>query len=134
MNIRFKISLLLLSVCMVVSAQKEARLMRFPAIYGNQIVFSYGGDLYSVNSDGGLARKLTTDTGYEMFPRFSPDGEEGYPGNLNIRVTIGWEGNSLVIRYDAESDQDTVVNFTNHSYFNLNGAGNGNINNYFLTR
>ena len=62
----------------------------------------------------------------------SVDGEEGYPGNLNIRVTIGWEGNSLVIRYDAKSDQDTVVNFTNHSYFNLNGAGNGNINQHVM--
>lgn len=67
-----------------------------------------------------------------VFSRFSPDGEEGYPGNLNIRVTIGWEGNSLVIRYDAKSDQDTVVNFTNHSYFNLNGAGNGNINQHVM--
>ena len=67
-----------------------------------------------------------------VFSRTSPDGEEGYPGNLNIRVTIGWEGNSLVIRYDAKSDQDTVVNFTNHSYFNLNGAGNGNINQHVM--
>ena len=67
-----------------------------------------------------------------VFSRISPDGEEGYPGNLNIHVTIGWQGNSLVIRYDAESDQDTVVNFTNHSYFNLNGAGNGNINQHMM--
>lgn len=63
-----------------------------------------------------------------IFSRVSPDGEEGYPGNLTIRVTIGWKGNSLSISYEAETDQDTVVNFTNHSYFNLNGAGNGNIN------
>ena len=66
------------------------------------------------------------------FSRKSADGEEGYPGNLNICVTIGWEGNSLVIRYDAVSDQDTVVNFTNHSYFNLNGAGNGNVNQHVM--
>ena len=63
-----------------------------------------------------------------VFSRLSPDGEEGYPGNLCIQVTIGWEHNRLTIRYEAQSDQDTVVNFTNHSYFNLNGAGNGNIN------
>ena len=67
-----------------------------------------------------------------VFSRLSPDGEEGYPGNLHIRVTIGWEWNSLVIRYDAESDRDTVVNFTNHSYFNLNGAGSGNINQHVM--
>ena len=52
----------------------EARLLRFPAINGDQIVFSYAGDLYSVVAGGGIARKLTTDTGYEIFPRFSPDG------------------------------------------------------------
>ena len=57
------------------------------------------------------------------FSRLSPDGEEGYPGNLQVRVTIGWEGDSLTIRYEATTDQDTVVNLTNHSYFNLNGKG-----------
>ena len=62
------------------------------------------------------------------FSRVSPDGEEGYPGNLKICVTIGWNDNALTIRYEAETDKDTVVNFTNHSYFNLNGAGNGNVN------
>ena len=67
-----------------------------------------------------------------VFSRLSPDGEEGYPGNLRIQVTVGWEGNSLTIRYEAQTDQDTVINFTNHSYFNLNGAGNGNINGHSL--
>lgn len=105
MNIRFKISLLLLSVCMVVSAQKEARLMRFPAIYGNQIVFSYGGDLYSVNSDGGLARKLTTDTGYEMFPRFSPDGER-------IAFTGQYQGNTEVFVIPSQGGKPERVTFT----------------------
>lgn len=67
-----------------------------------------------------------------VFSRVSPDGEEGYPGNLSIRVTMGWKNNSLVIEYEAETDRDTVVNLTNHSYFNLNGAGNGNINQHLL--
>lgn len=67
-----------------------------------------------------------------VFSRTSPDGEEGYPGNLDVSVTIGWQGNSLTITYDGISDQDTVVNFTNHSYFNLNGAGNGNINQHMM--
>ena len=57
------------------SAQDEARLLRFPAIYDNQIVFSYAGDLYTVASDGGVARKLTNQIGYEMFPRFHPMGK-----------------------------------------------------------
>lgn len=67
-----------------------------------------------------------------VFSRVSPDGEEGYPGNLHIQVTVGWEGDSLTIGYEAQTDQDTVVNLTNHSYFNLNGAGNGNINDHLL--
>ena len=56
--------------------------------------------------------------------RLSPDGEEGYPGNLcvQIRYTLT-EDNRLVIEYDADTDADTPVNLTNHSYFNLNGGG-----------
>lgn len=58
------------------------------------------------------------------FSLFSPDGEEGYPGNLNVRVTFRFaEDNRLVIAYDAVSDQDTIINFTNHGYYNLNGGG-----------
>jgi len=53
----------------------------------------------------------------------SPDGEEGYPGNLTLSVKFTLcENNELVIEYFAESDKDTIVNFTNHAYFNLNGA------------
>ena len=44
-------------------AQPETRLLRFPAIHGNQLVFSYAGDLYTVSSKGGTARKLTNDAG-----------------------------------------------------------------------
>ncbi len=67
-----------------------------------------------------------------VFSRVSADGEEGYPGNLTIRVTVGWKANSLSIAYEAETDQDTIVNFTNHSYFNLNGAGNGTVNQHMM--
>ena len=55
---------------------------------------------------------------------FSADGEEGFPGNLEVTVTytLG-EDDSLRIDYQAVPDQDTLVNMTNHSYFNLNGGG-----------
>ena len=53
----------------------EARLLRFPTIHGKHIVFGYAGDLYTVDAKGGIARRLTSDEGYEMFPRFSPDGK-----------------------------------------------------------
>ena len=53
----------------------------------------------------------------------SPDGEEGYPGRLQVKVTYTLEGNALSIHYEAISDRDTPCNLTNHSYFNLNGGG-----------
>ncbi|MEG2633022.1 MAG: aldose epimerase family protein [Oscillospiraceae bacterium] len=65
----------------------------------------------------------TDETGVS-FSRLSPDGEEGYPGNLNVCVRYGWsENNELSIHYTADTDADTVINLTNHCYFNLNGGG-----------
>lgn len=54
----------------------------------------------------------------------SKDGEEGYPGNLNVTITYTFtDDNAVEINYKAVSDKDTVVNLTNHSYFNLTGKG-----------
>jgi len=53
----------------------------------------------------------------------SPDGEEGYPGNLDATVIYEWIGNQLSISYEAVCDQPTPVNLTNHAYFNLAGTG-----------
>ncbi len=54
----------------------------------------------------------------------SPDGEEGYPGNLDVTVTYSIKGDSLVISYKATTDKPTWVNLTNHSYFNPFGINN----------
>lgn len=58
-----------------------------------------------------------------VFTRVSPDAEEGYPGTLTVCVKFGWKGNGFSINYHAVCDQDTILNLTNHSYFNLNGRG-----------
>ena len=66
----------------------------------------------------------SVEEGKLVFRRTSPAGEEGYPGTLQMEVIYELrEDNALVIQYRAVTDEDTVVNFTNHSYFNLNGDG-----------
>lgn len=79
----------------MLAAQDEARLMRFPTVYGNQLVFSYAGDLYTVSTGGGMARKLTSDPGYEMFAHFSPDGK-------TIAFTAQYDGNTEVYTMPAQ--------------------------------
>ncbi len=64
---------------------------------------------------------------------FSADGEEGFPGNVNVKVTYTLTaGNSIVIHYEGQSDADTVLNMTNHSYFNLNGHNSGTVDEHVM--
>jgi len=64
---------------------------------------------------------------------FSKDGEENYPGNLNVSVTYTLsDQNELIINYEATTEQATVFNITSHPFFNLNGQGTGTILNHQL--
>lgn len=76
---------------------------------------------------GGFSRRLWAASVRDdavVFSRLSPDGEEGYPGDLRVEAVYRLtDEDSLIINYEAESDRDTVVNLTNHSYFNLKGEG-----------
>ncbi len=111
--------------------------------YANRIAggtFTLGGKTYHVpKNDGdnalhgglvGFNKKVWTAKeirdGVEL-TYVSPNGEEGFPGTLTTTVRYTLRGNELRIDYEATTDADTVLNLTNHSYFNLKGQGNGDI-------
>ncbi|MCP4848714.1 MAG: galactose mutarotase [Verrucomicrobiaceae bacterium] len=96
------------------------------------------GDNHLHGGDVGLDKKVWTVKEVQGVGRAgielsytSPDGEEGYPGNLNCKVTY-WltVQNELEIQYEATTDKATHINLTHHSYFNLAGAGSGDILNH----
>src|SRR5947209_15087046 len=94
-------------------AENGARLLRFPAINGNQIVFTYAGNLYTVASTGGVARKLTSHDGFEMFARFAPDGKTlaftgQYDGNTEVYVMPSEGGVPKRLTFTATLGRDYV--------------------------
>jgi len=123
--------------------------------YGNRIAggqFSLDGKTYTLPKNdgnntlhGGIvgfnkkvwkAREIASKDGESLeLSYLSADGEEGFPGNLSAKVvfTLPAERNELKIDYTATTDKDTVLNLTNHSYFNLAGEGSGDILDHVLT-
>jgi tricorn protease len=87
----FVLALLAFSSLAFGQQTQEARLMRFPDVYKDKLVFFYGGNLWLAPTSGGMARRITSGQGRELFPKFSPDGKwiaftGQYDGNFNVYV------------------------------------------------
>jgi len=118
--------------------------------YGNRIAkgkFILDGTSYSLSINNGVNSLHGGKKGFQdvvwdtkqlnkqsiAFSYFSKDMEEGYPGNLKVKVIYNLtDENELKISYEATTDKKTVVNLTNHAFFNLNGEGSGTILNHQL--
>jgi len=95
----------LLFIVRVSCAQNEARLLRFPHVSENYIVFSYAGDIYRVSKNGGNAVKITSHVGYEMFPKISPNEQE-------IAFTGQYDGNTEVYKMPLSGGSPTRLTYT----------------------
>lgn len=110
----------------------EARLLRFPATNGSDVVFSYAGDLYSVPIAGGEARPLTSHQGYEMFGRFSPDGKQiaftgEYDGNREVYLIPSTGGEPVRLTYTSTNSRDELGDRMGPNNIVVNWTPEGNI-------
>jgi len=96
---------LIIAVNIAIKANDELRLMRFPSIFNETVVFSYAGDLYKATIKEGNAIRLTSHEGYESFPRISPDGEW-------IAFTGQYDGNTEVYCMPMNGGQPKRLTFT----------------------
>ena len=99
----FSLLFILFGISLIYS--QETRLLRFPTIQNEQVVFTYAGDLYTTSIDGGTARRLTSHSGYEMFAKISPDGKY-------IAFTAQYDGNTEVYLMPAEGGTPRRLTFT----------------------
>lgn len=86
------------------------------------------GGIYGFTSKIWECEMVNSDEPQLILKTSAKDGEEGYPGNVEVTVTYTLtKENSIKIHYHGTTDQDTIMNMTNHSYFNLNGHNSGKI-------
>jgi tricorn protease len=100
----------LIAVAGVADAQVDARLLRQPDVSATQIAFVYGGDIWVVAKEGGVAHRLSTPKGAESFPRFSPDGTQigftgNYDGNLDVFVMPSDGGTPTRVTHHPDPDR-----------------------------
>ena len=124
--------------------------MRSSDVMGNRIgdaKFELDGVTYELEKNDGKNNLHGGTPGYHQvmyqaavgdnsvtFTRVSPDGEQGYPGNLDVSLTYTLtDDNELKLHYVTKSDKNTLCNLTNHSYFNLKGHKGGQITDHIVT-
>ncbi|MDE7459077.1 MAG: galactose mutarotase, partial [Muribaculaceae bacterium] len=118
---------------------------KVPGRYANRIangLFTLDGVAYKLAINNGPNALHGGPTGFQnrlwdvglvgddsvRFTRLSPDGEEGYPGNLTVVALYRWtDDNRLELTLEAQTDVATIVNLTNHAYFNLSGHDSGSV-------
>jgi aldose 1-epimerase len=118
--------------------------------YGNRIAkgwFSIDGKIYALATNNGVNHLHGGNKGFQyvvwdakqvsdsvlQLSYVSKDGEEGYPGNLTVKMIYTLTSDNAVrFDYEATTDKKTVCNLTNHAFYNLNGVGSGTINNHLL--
>lgn len=113
---RFIFLMTLLFACFQVSFAQESeteKFFRFPAVHDTRITFTYAGDLYTVSKSGGVARKITSDIGFEMFARYSPDGQHiaftgQFDGNTEVYVIPSQGGVPERLTYTATLGRDDI--------------------------
>jgi tricorn protease len=103
-------ALILVAFALPADAQVDARLLRYPAISQHHIAFVYAGDIWVVAKDGGVAQRLSSPAGEEMFPRFSPDGSRiaftgNYDGNQDVYVIPTMGGSPERITFHPSDDR-----------------------------
>ncbi len=114
MNRKLLLAVLALSgASMLQVSAAETKLLRFPTTNGSEVVFTYAGDLYKVPVSGGDAMRLTSHVGYEMFARYSPDGQTiaftgQYDGNTEVFSIPSTGGEPLRLTYTATNQRDDI--------------------------